>query len=95
VAERSFYVIVYDVVEDRRRRKLAKYLESLGERVQKSVFELYLTPAELERVLKRAKRLIKLDEDSLRVYDLCAACRKKVTSLGVGQVTAPPDVTIV
>jgi len=93
--ERSFYVIVYDVVDDRRRLKVARHLESLGERVQKSVFEVYLTPGELEKCLRRLSRLIKEQEDSLRVYDLCAACRARVRSLGQGRVTPPPGVIIV
>jgi CRISPR-associated protein Cas2 len=48
---RNFYIIVYDVVDDKRRLKIAKYLESIGERAQKSVFEVYLNPQELEKLL--------------------------------------------
>jgi len=93
--ERSFYVVVYDVVDDRRRQKVAKYLESIGERVQKSVFEMYLTPPELEKLLKRARKFLDEREDALRVYNLCQACRPKVQSLGVGKVTPPPGTVIV
>jgi CRISPR-associated protein Cas2 len=93
--ERSFFVVVYDVADDKRRSKVAKYAESLGERVQKSVFEVYLTPEELSKMLKKMARLIHSKEDSVRVYDLCSACRGKIHSLGVGQVTAPPGLVIV
>lgn len=93
--ERNFYVVVYDVVDDKRRFKVARYLESIGDRVQKSVFEVYLTPMELEKLLKRARKLINEREDALRVYNLCNACRSKVQNVGVGKVTPPPGTVIV
>jgi CRISPR-associated protein Cas2 len=95
VAERQFYILAYDVVEDRRRTKLARVLESLGERVQESVFEAYLTQAELDKLLKKVKKLLKADEDSLRVYLLCSACREKVRTEGRGKVTPAPGPKIV
>jgi CRISPR-associated protein Cas2 len=95
MAERGFYVIAYDIVDDKRRSKIARYLEAIGDRVQGSVFEAYLTPAELEKLLKKLKRVLKAEEDSLRVYLLCAACREKVHTEGRGVVTPPPGVRIV
>ncbi len=95
INERAFYVVVYDVVQDKRRSKVAKAMEALGERVQKSVFEVYLNAAELEKLLKRLKKLIDEREDSVRVYNLCAACKGKVRTLGQGQVTPPPGLVIV
>ena len=70
------WVIAYDVVHDDRRRRLAKYLEAHGHRVQDSVFELLATPDELTRVLDGAQkpRLFKPAEDGLRCYPLCASC---------------------
>jgi len=93
--ERNFYVLVYDITDDRRRTKIAKICESLAERVQYSVFEGYLTPGELEKLLKKVNRVINLDEDSLRVYHLCAACRSKVAVHGTGQTTPSPTVKII
>lgn len=93
--ERSFYVVVYDVVDDRRRLKVARYLESIGERVQKSVFEVYLTVAEVEKLLRRVNRLIDEDEDGVRVYLLCDTCRTKVKRVGLGKETPPPGLKII
>ncbi len=93
--DRSFYVVVYDVVEDKRRLKVAKYLESMGDRVQYSVFEVYLTPKELQEVMKKLATLIEAEEDGIRVYNLCTACREKVHSLGQGVITPPPGLIIV
>jgi CRISPR-associated protein Cas2 len=94
-AERDFYVLTYDITDDKRRRKVAKLCEAVAERVQYSVFEAYLTPAELEKLIKKTGRWMKKEEDSLRVYTLCASCRKKAKAYGQGQVTPAPTVTIV
>jgi CRISPR-associated protein Cas2 len=92
---RGFYVLAYDVVEDRRRLKVARYLEAMGERVQDSVFEAYLTERELDKLIGKVRKVLKPDEDSLRVYYLCGACREKVRTAGRGRVTPLPGVKIV
>jgi len=43
----SIYVAAYDIQDNRRRAKVAKALLAFGHRVQESVFELWLEPAEL------------------------------------------------
>lgn len=93
--ERAFYVLAYDLSDDRRRAKIARLMESLGERVQGSVFEAWLTPAELNRLIARTKKILNEREDSLRIYTLCAACRGKVRVEGQGKPLPPPDVVIV
>jgi CRISPR-associated protein Cas2 len=93
--ERKFFLISYDISNDRRRLKTARCLEALGERVQFSVFEVYLTPVELEKALRKMNKLLKPADDSLRIYTLCESCRGKVRTLGLGKVTPPPGVTIV
>lgn len=95
MSDRSFYIVVYDVVSDKRRLKVARFLESLGDRVQYSVFELYLTDKELNQLLKRVGKLIFDEEDAVRVYALCSACYRKVQSLGQGEITKPPGLVIV
>ncbi len=95
MAERGFYVVAYDVVADRRRAKIAKYLEAVGDRVQESVFECYLTAAELAKLQKKLGKVLNQEEDSLRYYFLCSDCRGKIRTAGRGQVTPPPGVKIV
>ena len=93
--ERDFYVLAYDMTNDRRRAKIAKIMESMGERVQGSVFEAYLTRPELEKLLKRVNKVINADEDSLRIYALCEACRRKPVMIGRSHLTPAPGVTII
>lgn len=92
---RAFYLLVYDIPDDKRRTRLAKRLKASGERVQYSVFEAYLNAAELQRLLVQVKRLLDEDEDSLRIYNLCQACRGNVTIVGKGEVTEKPGLMIV
>lgn len=93
--ERNFYVLAYDIVEDKRRQKIAKLCEAVAERVQDSVFEGYFTPEELQKLDKKVKRIFKKEEDSLRIYRLCSACHDKIQMHGAGKATPPPGVRIV
>lgn len=90
-----FYAISYDIGDDRRRLKVAKALKDFGERVQRSVFEANLEAGQVERLKKRLAPLINPEEDSLRIYPLCAACVPRVEVLGWGVVTQDPDIIIV
>jgi CRISPR-associated protein Cas2 len=91
----DFYVIVYDIVNDRRRLKVAKLLEQVGERVQDSVFEAWLLPSDLHKLVRRLERQVEPEEDSIRIYALCAVCREKKRDIGQSVVVAPPGVRIV
>ena len=95
MAQRSFYVIAYDVVNDRRRLKIARLLERYGERVQYSVFEMYLSDQEWQQVQKNLQRLLNTQEDSVRVYRLCAVCRTRIVHLGVGETLPPPGPVVI
>jgi len=95
MAERSFFLLTYDIADPKRLAKVAKAMEAVGERVQDSVFEAYLNEAELEKLLKKTQKLMKVEEDSLRIYVLCEACRAKIRCVGQGKVTPPPAAMIV
>ena len=93
--ETNFYVLAYDIRDNKRRLKVAKALEAQGDRVQESVFEVFLTARDLEKLIKRIRRFLKPEEDSLRIYFLCAACRAKARGEGLGQITPPPKAVII
>ncbi|HOP99361.1 MAG TPA: CRISPR-associated endonuclease Cas2 [Acetivibrio clariflavus] len=61
-------VVIYDIVDDKRRRKMVKCLESYGIRVQKSAFECYVDENMYRKLLKKMERIIDEKEDLLRVY---------------------------
>ena len=94
-AIRHFFVIAYDVPSDRRRLKVARLLERYGERVQYSVFEMWLADQEAEAVLKYLEQLLDAREDQVRVYRLCAVCRRRVEVLGVGEPPRAPGPVVI
>jgi len=95
MAERVFYLLTYDIADPKRLAKVAKAMESAAERVQDSVFEAYLNDAELEALLKKIKKALNEEDDSLRIYLLCASCKDKIRFVGQGKPTPPPGTMIV
>ena len=91
---RSFYLIAYDMSNNKRRLKLAKLLESLGMRAQGSVFEGWLTGSELEYLIQNGKPLIHDGEDSLRIYPVCRACHDKMILIGADTAAPEPGLVI-
>ncbi|HEC32104.1 MAG: CRISPR-associated endonuclease Cas2 [Deltaproteobacteria bacterium] len=81
------YVMVsYDVVEDKKRNRLFKYLKDFGVPVQKSVFECDLSPEQLDRMVKGVERIIDLKSDKVRYYPLCKQCVGRVVISGWGEI---------
>jgi len=80
--ERTLYVIAYDIPNDRRRTRIHKMLSGFGRWTQYSLFECYLSSKELVQLQGRLAPLLKVEEDSVRLYPLCAACADKVLTVG-------------
>ena len=69
--ERKFIVLmIYDIVDNKRRNKMVKCLEAYGVRVQKSAFEALINRWQYEKMLRESSILIDEAVDSLRVYVL-------------------------
>lgn len=80
---KTLYVISYDVVSDRTRRKLSKLLEGYGKRVQYSVFECVLNKSAFSRLYHELLLLdINADTDSIYFYSICSNCEKKKVTIG-------------
>ena len=77
-------LVSYDVVNDRKRLQLAKYLKGYLERVQKSVFEGVIPDRRLEALKRGIEARINRDEDSVRIYTLCERCVASVDIVGTG-----------
>ena len=50
--DRQFILIIYDIVDNKRRTKFAKLLEGYGTRVQKSAFEAMLSQKSYEKLVR-------------------------------------------
>ena len=83
------------ISNDRTRTRLAKRLKDFGRRAQFSVFEAEITSTELVE-LKRVLSKVRLeDNDSIRLYTICAACTGNVDIWGRGELAEDPDFVIV
>ena len=63
-------LICYDIINDRRRTRVADALSEFGDRVQYSVFVVDISPARLLQVKSRLSTIIEPGEDSILFCDL-------------------------
>ena len=66
----------------RRLRKVAKSCQDFGQRVQLSVFEIEVDPAQWTHLRARLERLIDERTDSLRFYFLGANWERRIEHVG-------------
>ena len=82
-----FVIVSYDVATDegkgqRRLRRVAKACEDYGQRVQYSVFECIVDPAQWTKLKERLISEINPDKDSLRFYYLGSNWHHRVEHIG-------------
>ena len=67
---RSLYLVAYDVCNPRRLARVTRYFHSYRVAGQKSVPEIWVTPAELAHILADLRRLLQEGEDRLQLIAL-------------------------
>lgn len=92
-------LITYDVSTTtpagrKRLRKVAKQCVNYGQRVQNSVFECLLEPAQFATLKDRLEKIIDEEEDSLRFYFLGSNWKRRVEHVGA-KPTFDPEGTII
>ncbi|MBQ9873008.1 MAG: CRISPR-associated endonuclease Cas2 [Thermoguttaceae bacterium] len=75
-----YWLICYDVSDPKRLRKVAKVMQNFGLRVQKSIFECWLSDSRLNELRYGVDQIIDDREDDVRYYSLCDSCRKLTVS---------------
>jgi CRISPR-associated protein Cas2 len=80
-------LVTYDVSTEtpegrRRLRRVARVCQNMGQRVQKSVFECMVDPAQWADLRKRLLDEINLEDDSLRFYFLGKNWKPRVEHVG-------------
>lgn len=93
-------LITYDVnTEDasgkKRLRKIAKECVNYGQRVQNSVFECLVDPAQCKKLQSELLKLMDAEKDSLRFYYLGNQYQTKIEHFGANATYAPEEVLIV
>lgn len=90
-----FYVIVYDIPCDKRRKNISDILEGYGQRVQYSVFECLLNQSKYTELKKRLRKQIDSAEDSIRFYPLSKHTFNQIETWGEPPVTEIPGSVII
>ncbi len=75
-------IAAYDVSEDARRARLAAVLQTIGDRVQRSVFVLAVDDEELAELRDRALEIIDPATDSIYFFRQCGSCWGAVGCVG-------------
>ena len=79
------FLIMYDVADGKRLRKLAQWLENYAWRIQKSVFVAEADETLLDKIVRGIKRYIDKDEDSVYLFPICEKDWKKRECYGVSE----------
>ncbi len=76
------YIIVYDIMDDRRRYRIFKKLKEFASPVQYSVFEARLNQNDIIKLKYQLEALINKKEDSLIIYKQCIRCKDNTKRMG-------------
>jgi CRISPR-associated protein Cas2 len=68
--KRGLYLVAYDVCEPHRLQRVCRYLTGYKVGGQKSVFEVWVTPAELQLIRRDLAELMQAGEDRLHILAL-------------------------
>lgn len=95
-----YVLVTYDVSTGdpsgaRRLRRVAKLCTEYGQRVQGSVFECLVDPAQYELLKHELSRVIDKDKDSLLFYNLGKNWKRRVERLGVDDSYDPEGLLMV
>lgn len=93
-------LITYDVntqspAGQKRLRNIAKKCQNHGQRVQNSVFECLLDPAQFTELKKNLEDTIDKDKDSLRYYYLGRNWKNRVEHVGAKETYDPEGFLLV
>jgi CRISPR-associated protein Cas2 len=93
-------LITYDVETitpsgKRRLRRVAKQCVNFGQRVQNSVFECLVDPAQFAELKHRLESIIDLEKDSLRYYMLGDNWKSRIKHTGTKSSYNPEDKMII
>lgn len=92
-SRKIYILVIYDIINSKRRTKFAKVMEGYRMRVQKLCFEAYLRTGLYDRIIKEIPKHIDKKEDSVRVYRMIGA--GEVTLFGINVEPKAEDLIII
>ena len=82
-----FVIVAYDMENTKKRTKLMKKLKNYLIHIQGSVFEGYLSPPLIDKMIKDIKPFIEEDTDSLRIWKIPENSVKDVYVMGLPEIS--------
>lgn len=67
-------LITYDIANSRRLQRVAKVMLDYGLRVQRSIFEADISPAQFRELRDRTEAEMDFLEDGVKYFPLCKQC---------------------
>ena len=87
-----FVLIIYDIVDNKKRIRFSKFMLGYGNWVQKSAFEAKLTQKKYNRLMNNIPKFCS-KEDSIRVYRITG--KSQVTCWGYKDITDEDEIIII
>ena len=84
-----------EISDDKRRRQVVKLMESIGTRMNFSVFECMLTDIQYQSMCKRLARLVVRREDWVNIYPLCTECYARIEYIPPVKKKEPVKIAVV
>ena len=78
----QLYLIAYDISNTKRRNRIADKLSEYGERINLSVFECRLTPAQYSDIKNYLVEQINEKTDRIKIYPIYKNCYAKSITIG-------------
>jgi CRISPR-associated protein Cas2 len=72
-SDSKWFLVCYDVRDEKRLRSVAKHLEGYGSRLQYSIFRCHLSPAEVQKLRWELTKKT-ADVDDVIFIPLCSRC---------------------
>lgn len=66
--KKMYILIIYDIVNNKRRYRFARKMKEYGFRVQRSAFEAFVSDRLYLKLMKEVPKIIDSESDSVRIY---------------------------
>ncbi|MBQ7585957.1 MAG: CRISPR-associated endonuclease Cas2 [Desulfovibrionaceae bacterium] len=80
--EDSFYLVIYDISDQKRLNRAANTILDYGIRIQKSVYQVRLNSKSLTALKNKLLNIIEPKEDGVKIFPLCESCAAKRSHVG-------------
>ena len=92
---KHFYVVTYDIGDDKRRNKVVKLLEGIGTRMNFSVFECMLTDVQYRNMYNSLAKIVVKREDWVNIYPLCTECYSRIEYIPPVKKKEPVKIAVI